>query len=64
MALQASYANALFVLALTYYELDDEERALATLKTLQTRDPSHELLGRAIENIENGQAPLAPLSTQ
>ena len=64
VALQASYANALFVLALTYYELDDEERALATLKTLQTRDPSHELLGRAIENIENGQAPLAPLSTQ
>ncbi|OGG45824.1 hypothetical protein A2673_04080 [Candidatus Kaiserbacteria bacterium RIFCSPHIGHO2_01_FULL_50_13] len=57
VALQANYANALFVLALSHYELGNEEQALAILEILQGLEPTHELLQRVIENMQNGLAP-------
>lgn len=58
LALQADYANALFVLALSHYELGDKEKALVVFEHLQTVDPSSDIPLRAIKNINKGRAPL------
>jgi tetratricopeptide (TPR) repeat protein len=56
VTIQNSYANALFLLGLSYYRLDREDDALRALKAVATLNPDDAGLADLIENIETGKS--------
>lgn len=63
-ALQADYANALFVLGLAYDKLGQSEEALAVFERIAEKNPGEEALQRIISNIKAGQPAMESVETQ
>ncbi len=60
VALEPNYANALFLLGLSYYRLDLEGDALRVLRAVAATNPNDAALKDVIEKIESGRDPFAP----
>lgn len=56
VALQNDYANALFVLALSYEKLGRHAEALVALKSVAERNPNDTTLQRMVKDLEMGRA--------
>lgn len=60
VALENNYANALFLLGLSYYRLDREEDALRVLKAVAATNADDAALLETIRKIESGIDPFGP----
>ena len=58
LALQTNYADALFVLGLSYFEAGEKEKAITAFTALSSLDPTQEVSSRALKNIRDGFDPL------
>lgn len=60
VALQGGYANALFLLGLSYYQIEREGDALRVLKAVAATNPDDAALTETIRKIEAGIDPFTP----
>lgn len=60
VAFEQNYANALFLLGLSYYRLDRKEDALRVLRIVALTNPNDAALADIIEKIQSGRDPFAP----
>lgn len=60
VGIENNYANALFLLGLSYYRLDRKDDALAALKAVANANPNDTTLAEAIATIEAGEDLFAP----
>src|SRR3989344_946310 len=60
VGLQNDYANALFLLGMSYASLEREDDALAVFRAVAALDPSKELPQNIIAELEAGNNPFAP----
>lgn len=60
--IQNDYANALFLLGLSYAQLDRDADALSALKAVSAQNPTDAALGTIIANISAGRDPFAGVS--
>ena len=60
--IQNDYANALFLLGLSYAKLDRDAEALSVLKAAAALNPTDAALGTIIANISAGRDPFADVS--
>ncbi len=63
ISLQPGYANAYFVLGLTYFELGQKDTAIAAFQNAGKLDPSNPLPASVIANIIAGRTPLQGAAT-
>ena len=54
VGLENNYANALYLLGITYYRLERNEDALRVLRAVEALNPANEELAETIRRIENG----------
>ena len=62
--IQNNYANAVFLLGLSYYRLDREDDALRALRAVQNANPADSTLADIIKKIEADQDPFAAPAEQ
>ncbi len=62
VGIQNNYANALFLLGLSYTKLDRDADALSVLKVVAALNPTDAALGAIIANIRAGRDPFAGVS--
>ncbi|MBI2612439.1 tetratricopeptide repeat protein [Candidatus Kaiserbacteria bacterium] len=60
VSIESNYANALFLLGLSYYRLDRSDDALRVLRAVAATNPDDAALRDTIEDIEAGRDPFAP----
>ena len=60
VSIENNYANALFLLGLSYYRLDRKDDALRALRVVAVTNPDDAALADIIEKIESGRDPFAP----
>jgi tetratricopeptide (TPR) repeat protein len=63
LSLDSQYANALYVLGLSYYQLQRPADSMATFEALAKLDPGEAAIGQILSNLEAGQAPLQQMAS-
>ena len=63
LARNPQFANALYILGLSYYELKRPADAIKTFETLDKLDPGQEIVATILTNLRAGRAPLPQKGT-
>ncbi len=63
VAREPQYADALFVLGLSYYELKRTEEAIKVFETLDALSPGQEAVRSVLENLRAGKPPVPEVAT-
>jgi len=64
IALSPDYANALYFLGLTYSQLGNDDKAIEKFQKISDLNPNNEEVKKIIDNLKNGQKPLAGISQE
>lgn len=56
LSLDPNFANAIYLLGLTYYRMDDTANALSALTSLDKLDPGHDIVQKLMSDIRSGKS--------